>query len=68
MPNEMRYFIAHMERQFATLMYNQCLTYYIQYIYFSSIVMLSFSFVVCNKWIHERGQEFRYPCGLSRDE
>ncbi|XP_019849479.1 PREDICTED: prolyl 4-hydroxylase subunit alpha-2-like isoform X2 [Amphimedon queenslandica] len=22
---------------------------------------------VCNKWIHERGQEFRRPCGLSRD-
>lgn len=26
----------------ATDMYNECLTYYIQYIYFSSIVMLSF--------------------------
>eukprot|EP00731_Ephydatia_muelleri_P003865 Em0002g41a len=23
---------------------------------------------VCNKWIHERGQEFRLPCGLSSDE
>lgn len=23
---------------------------------------------VCNKWIHERGQEFRRPCGLSPEE
>ncbi|KAK6626774.1 hypothetical protein RUM44_009251 [Polyplax serrata] len=22
---------------------------------------------VCNKWIHERGQEFRRPCGLTED-
>lgn len=25
-------------------------------------------FPVCNKWIHERGQEFRRPCGLSPEE
>lgn len=24
--------------------------------------------VVCNKWIHERGQEFRRPCALSADQ
>jgi prolyl 4-hydroxylase len=23
---------------------------------------------VCNKWIHERGQEFRRPCGLSPNQ
>ena len=22
---------------------------------------------VCNKWIHERGQEFRRPCDLNKD-
>lgn len=24
--------------------------------------------LVSNKWIHEDGQEFRRPCGLSQDE
>ena len=26
------------------------------------------SFLVCNKWIHEIGQELRLPCGLTPDE
>lgn len=29
--------------------------------------MIIFLFVVSNKWIHERGQEFRRPCALHQD-
>lgn len=29
--------------------------------------MMKFLFLVSNKWIHERGQEFRRPCNLERE-
>jgi hypothetical protein len=28
---------------------------------------VSFFIAVSNKWLHERGQEFRRPCGLTYD-
>lgn len=31
------------------------------------IIYLLFCFTVSNKWIHERGQEFRRQCGLKSD-
>lgn len=32
-------------------------------IFFHLITLIFFLYLVCNKWLHEVGQEFRRPCG-----
>eukprot|EP00080_Pristionchus_pacificus_P015588 PDM75608.1 hypothetical protein PRIPAC_42785 [Pristionchus pacificus] len=33
----------------------------------SQLLNNTYPFQVSNKWIHEKGQEFRRPCGLTED-
>lgn len=52
-------FIPYWANPFTTCWQKPCFAIFDRHIFFSFVLSVS------NKWIHERGQEFRRPCGLT---